>query len=76
MKKILYLLALAVAMSTGSVARAQESDGPCYDNCKRAYNACRRATPTYSCYLAYCACVAACDNAADGGVNDWTMYLY
>lgn len=65
MKKLLSLLALAVAMSTGTAARA--SDGPCYDACKDAYDKCTR---TYGCYLAYCACVAACDDSGGGAPGD------
>lgn len=67
MKKYLYLFGLALAMSSGTVAQAQSSDGPCYDNCQKAYDACRKGTPTMACYDAYVACVAACDAEAEGG---------
>lgn len=67
MKKFLFPLALAFAMSSGTVAWTQESDGPCYDNCKTAYDRCKSVTPTMACYDLYVACVAACDAKAVGG---------
>lgn len=68
MKKYLFPLALALAMSSGTTAQA-ESDGPCYDNCKTAYDKCKSVTPTMACYDLYVACVAACDAEAEGGTK-------
>lgn len=67
MKKWLSPLIFVIAMSTGRVAWTQESDGVCYDNCKKIYDACRKTTPSMVCYDAYVACVAACDAEAEGG---------
>lgn len=72
MKKFLYPLALAIAMSTGTVAHAQSSgDGPCYDNCLKNYNDCKGKTPVQkqylNCYIPYVKCQADCDAQINPG---------
>lgn len=67
MKKYLFPLALALTMSSGTTAWTQESDGKCYDDCKKIYDACRKATPSMACYDAYVVCIADCDAQAEGG---------
>lgn len=47
--------------STGS--GSSQGDGPCYDQAKDAYDACKKVTPSMTCYDLYVAAVAACDNA-------------
>ncbi len=42
-------------------------DGPCYDAARCAYLNCITKTPTYQCYLKYCADLAACDGGGGDG---------